>query len=1134
MAEHEDVSRQAEPLFSESELARLLRLEIPGEPGDFNQENLLALTSRVQGVSTTSNENTNNHEVETTTAETELQHLFGILDPPQEGDELARFGDYRLTEILGIGGMGFVFRAEDMKLGRQVAIKFVRPARLKVSSVAGDLLNEARAAAKLDHDNIVTVFQVGQHRDLHYLVMQLLSGQSLAELLRRNGPLSVTKSLEISRQLAQALAAAHRQNILHRDIKPDNIWLEASTDRVKILDFGLAQFAVAEPDSTDHRLLAGTPNYMAPERIRGEPGDHRADLYSTGIVLYEMLSGTRPFQATDTTQILVRGASWEPRALDDLTCELDPAISQLVDDLLEKDPNRRPGNAVELIRRIDVIAGESGKSAGNPSQISFPPRYRWGLALMLATTAAIALPIWRQLSPHDKRQANDSSGEASLISNRLVEPDWQLSGAKAWSLETRLHRGPASATSKSQDGTYSATGGSDGTIRLWRTADWNLDAILLGHREPVSLVEWTPDSTQLITVSASKVVLWDVARRRKIIESDGKFGSLAGLHWLADGNSFVVHNLDGTMEVRSIDDLSVYAHADSKQIVAEMSAVKLNPLVETERDSAYPVTYGFETSVNQFPGLNDFCFSSDGKRLAIAGDKLEIWNVETGTFDGFLTGFRNRLSSLSWRDRDLVVGCKVDDWHDPDIYLLEPDKPLESSRTISTVQPDGKLFPHRVFSEDGRKFAGVSDSEFTLVDAARPDQRRVSRMPLKSGEKILSVAIGNLGVVAVLLDRGRQMAPLLRVADPNGWKTRFEIEVGKTLIDVQWSPDDARLVTRDLNDSVRVWSGPDGQELDLVAFSKPAKLIRWAPDSKKVAVLDQEHVWRIWDLESDKLLSSFRLVSQPGIIRWHPSGNLIAIGESSGEIVLRSVFPGKQLARLVSLPDRDRWWIQSDGQFSSRENIGQANRELVVWIQNQNGAQDVVEAVVFNPSNGHHYEFVPAARIDWQDARSGAGSRKLVDPNGQTQTGYLATVTSAEEQDFLAQHFGMLRMVWLGGTDEQEEGQWRWVTGPEGLLDDGRGLLFWQGGAESLGGKVPLVNGRDPAVKSAKLYANWIGHDGGFRGEPNNLFQENYLIWNHAANAQGVKGQVGLWNDQMNNSPREGDIVSGYLVEYGE
>src|SRR5262249_32441243 len=200
------------------------------------------------------------------------------LAPPQADGEIGRLGSYRVLKELGHGGMGAVYLAEDTGLQRQVALKVMLPSALVHVGARERFQREARAMAALKHEHIATVFQVSQDRDVPFLAMELLDGETLHERLRREGRLSVAEVLRIGREAAARLAAAHKRGLIHRDIKPGNLFLEGPGGRVKLLDFGLARELQAEQTPlTQEGAIVGTPAYMAPEQMRGLDLDGRAD-----------------------------------------------------------------------------------------------------------------------------------------------------------------------------------------------------------------------------------------------------------------------------------------------------------------------------------------------------------------------------------------------------------------------------------------------------------------------------------------------------------------------------------------------------------------------------------------------------------------------------------------------------------------------------------------------------------------------------------------------------------------------------------------------------------------------------------------------------------------------------------------
>jgi serine/threonine protein kinase len=275
------------------------------------------------------------------------------LGPPQGPGEIGRIGTFKVTRLLGAGGMGSVYEATDLQLGRSVALKVMR-ARLAGSLVARErFLREARAAAVLEHDHVVAIYQVGEDHGVPYLAMPLLHGQALSDRLQTGPPLSGGEVLRIGREIAEGLAAAHDHGLIHRDIKPANIWLEQTSGRVKILDFGLARSTEEAGRLTQDGTVLGTPAYMAPEQaIGGRQVDHRADLFSLGCVLYRMATGTLPFAAGNDAAMLLAITQIDPTPPRQLNPGVPAALNHLILRLLAKSPDARPQSARAVIEAI--------------------------------------------------------------------------------------------------------------------------------------------------------------------------------------------------------------------------------------------------------------------------------------------------------------------------------------------------------------------------------------------------------------------------------------------------------------------------------------------------------------------------------------------------------------------------------------------------------------------------------------------------------------------------------------------------------------------------------------------------------------------------------------------------------------
>jgi eukaryotic-like serine/threonine-protein kinase len=269
---------------------------------------------------------------------------------------------YRIIRKLGTGGMGEVYLALDTKLNRKVALKVLSSETLRKENAGKRLIREAQAAARLDHPNICTIYDVGEADSLTFIVMQYIEGETLAAHMKA-GQLSIETTLDIARQATEALAAAHAQGIIHRDIKPQNMMITPS-GQVKILDFGLCKQLPAV-DSVDNEaptmsllstpgLVIGTIPYMSPEQLRGEPVDVTSDIFSLGITLYEVLAGKHPFKAQSAAVTMSQILLAEPYSSDSLT-QTSPAVRALLGKMLSKDKNGRQQTASELLTELRAL-----------------------------------------------------------------------------------------------------------------------------------------------------------------------------------------------------------------------------------------------------------------------------------------------------------------------------------------------------------------------------------------------------------------------------------------------------------------------------------------------------------------------------------------------------------------------------------------------------------------------------------------------------------------------------------------------------------------------------------------------------------------------------------------------------------
>ncbi len=354
-----------------------------------------------------------------------------------------RLGPYEIVEPIGAGGMGELYRAKHVKLGRDVAIKVLPSEFASDAEHLWRFEREARSASALNHPNIVTIYDIAEHEDTIYIAMELVEGRTLRELLQ-DGPLPVAKTIAIVTQICDGLGKAHAAGIVHRDLKPDNVMV-TDDGLVKILDFGLAKPIARGTDSklttltkaTAQGVIVGTPHYMSPEQAASHPVDHRSDQFSFGVVLYELLCGQRPFEGSSVATVIsaiLRDTPSPPRSL---RPDVPKELERIVERCLEKNPEKRYPSASALGDELRLVE----KRAAEPRGIS--ARKAVIIAVLVVTVAGAS---WMWLRGSRARWARDDALPEinGLIEDRTlpgVPQDQQLSEPAPESTLWRTNRG---------------------------------------------------------------------------------------------------------------------------------------------------------------------------------------------------------------------------------------------------------------------------------------------------------------------------------------------------------------------------------------------------------------------------------------------------------------------------------------------------------------------------------------------------------------------------------------------------------------------------------------------------------------------------------------------------------------------
>ncbi len=479
-----------------------------------------------------------------------------------------RIGEYEVRSLLGAGGMGEVYRAHDSRLGRDVAIK-VLPALFAADT---DRLRrfeqEARAAAALNHPNILAVYQMGTHAGAPYLVSELLEGEPLRELLKR-GRLAVHKAIDYGVQMARGLSAAHEKGIVHRDLKPENLFV-TKDGRVKILDFGLARLTQRLPNSaqsaltagsaTEPGLVMGTVGYMSPEQVRGQTADHRTDIFSFGTILYEMLAGTRAFQKATSVDTMSAILHDEPPAISQVTTNAAPALQRVVQRCLEKNPEQRFQTASDLAFALDALSETATGSAAVPraDRRRIPRVWVLTAALPLAVAGIAALLFFSQPGPpklgHATQLTHDGKVKGVVSAVLLTDgarlyftegsdqehiTEVSAAGGETSLVPTTLPYVSIYDISPNGSELLINSGDSDLDNPLWRLPLPSGSPRRLGDIS-ASAAAWSPDGKRIAYIkSASELYLVDAngGNSHKLLSKEGHFpnSGLGGLVFSPDG-----------------------------------------------------------------------------------------------------------------------------------------------------------------------------------------------------------------------------------------------------------------------------------------------------------------------------------------------------------------------------------------------------------------------------------------------------------------------------------------------------------------------------------------------------------------------------------------------------------------------
>jgi predicted Ser/Thr protein kinase len=660
------------------------------------------------------------------------RELYEFLAPPQGPGEVGRLGGYAVLKVLGMGGMGVVFRARDPQLARPVALKAMLPALATSPAARERFLREARAAAAVKHDHVVTIYQVGEDRGVPFLAMEFLEGESLQDCLKRERRLPVSEVLRIGREVAAGLAAAHRQGLLHRDIKPANLWLEAETRRVKIRDFGLAWAADGNTHLTQTGAVVGTPLYMAPEQAQGEALDERCDLFSLGCVLYRLCTGQLPFKGANTMAILRAIAVGQPTPPGRLNPDVPVALNDLILRLLARDRVERPASAAEVIRALATIERQV---AGERTQPVAIPVAEAGRPMAIPVSAAAPLPPtilatprggldWRALARRRPLWLAAAGGLVLLLGGVLV---------LAWPRGSGSSAPVAGAAASGDDGGNPGTGG--GTAL--RPARGNKPPPIqaeravpnpqfirqyVRHTEGVIKVAYAADGQRFASISPKEVLTWDVEKGEKALSRarlpDGPWPVFTALTVAADGGTALLgvsdrgqqRDLVWLWDLKENKTLAEFPRANST-----ITDVCFSPdgtkVLASDSSITYLWDFANRQQLHRFQGSHA-CFAPDGRTI-FTGKGTFLMVCDANTYQEVPFPLPAQVTGLACRRDRRHLFLALDDnsirrWDADDHKAIRSFVGHKDHITSLAVSPDGR-----------RLLSGSYDQTIRLWDVAK-------------------------------------------------------------------------------------------------------------------------------------------------------------------------------------------------------------------------------------------------------------------------------------------------------------------------------------------------------------------------------------------------------------------------------
>ena len=839
---------------------------------------------------------------------TDNKDELAFLAPSQEAGSLGRLDHFEVLEVVGRGGFGIVLKARDTRLQRIDAIKVLAPQLAASGTARRRFAREARAAAAVRDEHVVAIHGVHEKGPVPYLVMEFIAGITVDERLKQGGPLEVKEVLRIGMQAALALAAAHAQGLIHRDVKPGNILLESGLDRVKITDFGLAR-AADDASITQSGVIAGTPLYMSPEQARGEPVDHRSDLFSLGSVLYTLCTGHPAFRAPSTMAVLKRVCHEVPKPIRESNPEVPKWLCAVVGKLLAKKPEDRFQSAAEV---ADLL-GQFLAHLQQPDTVAPPPpvagvgawtpgrRRKRTLVVAAAALVVVAVGGYLALRPGDSPTPPKGRGGQEQPRAWRPRTEEELAALPSPLDGRKREQIPAALLALAGGGDPAAAPAELVAVLGERHARFQLDRTARN-------LECSPDGRLLAVCCEGKVFIFEArtGRLKRAITGTGR-----------GANSRAVFNSDG----------SLLLTPDEKE-TARLWEVGSGKLVQTYRGHSFYVlhplfgpkgtviTSGVDGTVRVWDAasgkqkhllphgnhVHGLALSSDGKWLVTGCNdrSVRVWDLASGTLKHTLSGHTDVVGTVRFS---------------PDGKLLTSGSNRELKLWNATTFAEIRTVP-----ASAAWFRFTPDSSAVLCGTAvtgAGERQAVTRWEVKSGVKQAELPLLNQG-----RDHKFAMTPdgktLFHALENESLYVRtYDAETGKELFPRQghtgavWSvavsADGHTVVSGGTDGDVRLWDlggwkagDPQPPVRSLTGHTATVYSVAFSPDGKLIASASQDGTMRLWDVTTAETVRTLARESKGSVseVAFSPDGKILATGEEDGSVRLWDVASGEEQSPL--------------------------------------------------------------------------------------------------------------------------------------------------------------------------------------------------------------------------------------------